>query len=40
MTQPVWPDQPLISRAASFSGRCGSPALPKMRFDEIEIGNE
>ena len=30
MTQPVWPDQLFGSSAASFSGNCGSPALPKM----------
>ena len=30
MTQPVWPVQCSTSRAASFSGRSGSPALPKI----------
>ena len=30
ITQPVWPDQCAGSSAASFSGRFGSPALPKM----------
>jgi len=30
MTQPVWPVQPAGAREASFSGRYGSPALPKM----------
>ena len=30
MTQPVWPVQCSVSSAASFSGRLGSPALPKM----------
>ena len=30
MTQPVWPDQCSASRRASFSGRKGSPALPKI----------
>ncbi len=30
MTQPVWPDQWAVSRAESFSGSQGSPALPKM----------
>ncbi len=30
MTQPVWPVQCSASRPASFSGRFGSPPLPKM----------
>ena len=30
ITHPVWPLHPPASRRASFSGRNGSPALPKM----------
>ncbi len=30
MTQPVWPVQCSVSKPASFSGRNGSPALPKI----------
>ena len=30
MTQPVWPVQCSTSSPASFSGRYGSPALPKI----------